>query len=114
MLEPALKFATVPPVTATSPDVKSDEAKDSVAVTEKLPVTVVAAAEDKVTVGPRMSIERVKVLDAEFALPAASVALLVMTFPLNTHFAFYSAFWGLVFWWLLATWCAALASGEET
>jgi hypothetical protein len=29
-------------------------------------------------------------------------------FPLNTHLAFYSAWWGLLFWWLLALWCAAL------
>lgn len=38
----------------------------------------------------------------------ASVALAVTLFPLNTHFAFYSAWWGLLFWWLLALWCAAL------
>lgn len=38
----------------------------------------------------------------------ASVALAVAAFPLNTHLAFYSAWWGLVFWWLLAVWCAAL------
>jgi hypothetical protein len=32
----------------------------------------------------------------------------VTLFPLNTHLAFYSAWWGLLFWWLLALWCAAL------
>jgi O-antigen ligase len=37
-----------------------------------------------------------------------SVALGVMVFPLNTHLAFYSAWWGLLFWWLLALWCAVL------
>jgi hypothetical protein len=37
-----------------------------------------------------------------------SVALAVMVFPFNTHLAFYSAWWGLLFWWLLALWCAAL------
>jgi O-antigen ligase len=37
-----------------------------------------------------------------------TVALAVTVFPLNTHFAFYSAWWGLLFWWLLALWCAAL------
>lgn len=37
-----------------------------------------------------------------------TVALAVMLFPLNTHLAFYSAWWGLLFWWLLALWCAAL------
>lgn len=38
----------------------------------------------------------------------ATVALAVTVFPLNSHFAFYSAWWGLFFWWLLALWCAAL------
>lgn len=37
-----------------------------------------------------------------------TLALGVMLFPLNTHLAFYSAWWGLVFWWLLGLWCAAL------
>jgi O-antigen ligase len=37
-----------------------------------------------------------------------TVALAVTVFPLNTHLAFYSAWWGLLFWWLLALWCAAL------
>jgi O-antigen ligase len=40
---------------------------------------------------------------------APGLALLAMTFPLNTHFAFYSSFWGLLFWWLLAIWCAGLS-----
>lgn len=39
----------------------------------------------------------------------ATVALAAMLFPLNTHLAFYSAWWGLLFAWLLALWCAALA-----
>lgn len=38
----------------------------------------------------------------------ASVALAVAVFPFNTHLAFYSAWWGLLFWWLVAVWCAAL------
>lgn len=37
-----------------------------------------------------------------------TVALAVTVFPLNTHLAFYSAWWGSLFWWLLALWCAAL------
>ena len=37
-----------------------------------------------------------------------TVALAVTVFPVNTHLAFYSAWWGLLFWWLLALWCAAL------
>jgi len=41
---------------------------------------------------------------------APGLALLAMCFPLNTHLAFYSAWWGLLFWWLLALYCAALAS----
>jgi len=40
---------------------------------------------------------------------APALALAAMCFPLNTHFAFYSAWWGLLFWWLLALYCAALA-----
>jgi O-antigen ligase len=37
-----------------------------------------------------------------------SVALAATVFPFNSHLAFYSAWWGLLFWWLLALWCAAL------
>ena len=37
-----------------------------------------------------------------------TLALGVMLFPLNTHLAFYSAWWGLLFAWLLGLWCAAL------
>ncbi len=37
-----------------------------------------------------------------------SLALAVMLFPLNSHLAFYSAWWGLLFAWLLGLWCAAL------
>jgi O-antigen ligase len=37
-----------------------------------------------------------------------TLALGVMLFPLNTHLAFYSAWWGLLFGWLLGLWCAAL------
>jgi O-antigen ligase len=37
-----------------------------------------------------------------------TLALAVMLFPLNTHLAFYSAWWGLLFGWLLGLWCAAL------
>lgn len=43
----------------------------------------------------------------ERAFPA-TLALGVMLFPLNTHLAFYSAWWGLLFAWLLGLWCAAL------
>ena len=43
--------------------------------------------------------------DAAFPV---TVALAVMLFPLNTHLAFYSAWWGLLFAWLLGLWCAAL------
>ncbi|HSS07287.1 MAG TPA: O-antigen ligase family protein [Rhodanobacteraceae bacterium] len=41
-----------------------------------------------------------------------ALALFAMCFPLNTHFAFYSAWWGLLFWWLLALYCAALGARE--
>jgi hypothetical protein len=43
---------------------------------------------------------------------APGLALVAMCFPLNTHLAFYSAWWGLLFWWLLALYCAALAVRE--
>jgi O-antigen ligase len=39
---------------------------------------------------------------------APALALAAMCFPLNTHLAFYSAWWGLLFWWLLALYIAAL------
>ena len=42
-----------------------------------------------------------------------TVALAVMLFPLNTHLAFYSAWWGLLFAWLLGLWCAALNLVED-
>ncbi|WP_051938593.1 O-antigen ligase family protein [Luteibacter sp. 9135] len=38
----------------------------------------------------------------------ATVALFAIFFPLNTHMAFYSAWWGLFTAWLFAVWCAAL------
>ncbi|PWK86652.1 O-antigen ligase family protein [Fulvimonas soli] len=38
----------------------------------------------------------------------ATLALGAMLFPLNSHLAFYSAWWGLLFAWLLGLWCAAL------
>lgn len=41
---------------------------------------------------------------------APGLALVAMAFPLNTHLAFYSAWWGLLFWWLIALYCAALAA----
>ena len=44
---------------------------------------------------------------------APALALAAMTFPLNTHLAFYSAWWGLLFWWLLALYCAALGAGDD-
>lgn len=45
---------------------------------------------------------------ARFRAWPAAVGLFVMVFPVNTHLAFYSAWWGLLFWWLVALWCAAL------
>jgi O-antigen ligase len=40
---------------------------------------------------------------------APGLSLVAMIFPINTHFAFYSSFWGLLFWWLVALWCAGLS-----
>ncbi|GGA47556.1 O-antigen ligase family protein [Dyella nitratireducens] len=42
-----------------------------------------------------------------------TVSLAVMLFPINTHLAFYSAWWGLLFAWLLGLWCAALYADRE-
>ena len=39
---------------------------------------------------------------------APALALAAMCFPINTHLAFYSRWWGLLFWWLLSLYCAAL------
>ncbi|WP_109125395.1 O-antigen ligase family protein [Dyella sp. C11] len=50
---------------------------------------------------------RVGALAREHAFPA-TLALVAMLFPLNTHLAFYSAWWGLLFAWLMGLWCAAL------
>ncbi|MEO6690327.1 MAG: O-antigen ligase family protein, partial [Dokdonella sp.] len=45
---------------------------------------------------------------------APGLALIAMCFPVNTHLAFYSAWWGLLFWWLLALYCAALSAQAES
>ena len=37
-----------------------------------------------------------------------TVSLVAMLFPFNSHLAFYSAWWGLLFAWLLGLWCAVL------
>lgn len=41
----------------------------------------------------------------------AGIALVVALFPLNTHYAVYSAFWGLVLVWLVGVWLALLGAG---
>lgn len=55
---------------------------------------------------------RVGAAARERAFPV-TLALGAMLFPLNTHLAFYSAWWGLLFAWLLGLWCAALWVGED-
>ncbi|HET7064154.1 MAG TPA: O-antigen ligase family protein [Rudaea sp.] len=47
--------------------------------------------------------------DARRRAFAPGLALAVMCFPLNTHLAFYSAWWGSLFWWLLALYVAAIS-----
>lgn len=42
------------------------------------------------------------------ALPFA-VAVAAMLFPINTHLAFYSAFWSIVFWWHVMLFCVAIS-----
>lgn len=41
-------------------------------------------------------------------------ALLVLTFPINTHTALYSSFWAGVVWWLVALLCANLNDVDDT
>lgn len=41
------------------------------------------------------------------------LALAAMCFPLNTHYAFYSSWWGLFFWWLVAVAVAVLHLGSD-
>lgn len=48
---------------------------------------------------------------ARFRAWPVGVALFAMVFPFNTHLAFYSSWWGLLFWWLLSLWCASLHAG---
>jgi O-antigen ligase len=50
---------------------------------------------------------RADVVARQRAFPA-TLALVAILFPLNTHMAFYSAWWGLLAAWLLSVWCAAL------
>lgn len=42
-----------------------------------------------------------------------TVSLVAMLFPINSHLAFYSAWWGLLFAWLLSLWCATLFAPTE-
>lgn len=37
-----------------------------------------------------------------------SIGVLAATFPINTHLALYSSFWGMLLWWLIAQHCATL------
>lgn len=48
----------------------------------------------------------------EAAWPYAC-ALIAMCFPLNTHLAFHSAFWGGLFFWLIAMYCAAITTAKS-
>lgn len=42
-----------------------------------------------------------------------SIGVLAATFPINTHLALYSSFWGMLFWWLIAQHCATLKYEER-
>jgi O-antigen ligase len=52
-------------------------------------------------------------LESRAAAMPWGLALVSMCFPLNTHLAFYSSFWGLLLWWLLAAFAAALMPPRE-
>lgn len=47
-----------------------------------------------------------------FAAPA-TIGLVVALFPLNTHYAVYSGFWGLLLIWLIAVWLALLGADQS-
>jgi len=47
-------------------------------------------------------------VEARYRAFPATLSLVVILFPLNTHMAFYSAWWGLLAAWLVSVWCAAL------
>ena len=46
--------------------------------------------------------------DGRHAAAPYSVAMLVLLFPLNTHFAFYSSIWSNLYFWGLFVWIAHL------
>lgn len=46
--------------------------------------------------------------DCRHAAAPYSVAMLVLLFPLNTHFAFYSSIWSNLYFWVLLVWIAHL------
>ncbi|HET9048803.1 MAG TPA: O-antigen ligase family protein [Chiayiivirga sp.] len=50
---------------------------------------------------------------ARVAATGTGIAMLVAVFPINTHYAVYSAFWGLFLFWLVAVWLAALAVDQS-
>lgn len=44
---------------------------------------------------------------------APGIALATMLFPLNTHYAMYSSFWGLLLFLMLATWVGSLSAARD-
>jgi len=44
---------------------------------------------------------------------AYAIGVLAVTFPINTHLALYSSYWGMLFWWLIAQHCATLTYIEK-
>ncbi len=48
----------------------------------------------------------------KLAIPAA-VALLAALFPINTHLAIFSSFWGQIIWWLIALYIALINIPSE-
>ncbi len=42
-----------------------------------------------------------------------AIGLLAMVFPLNSHLAFYSTFWSIVFWWMVIGYLAMAASSDR-
>lgn len=64
-------------------------------------------------IGAVLRLYRQHARHASGAANGTGIAVLVAVFPLNTHYAVYSAFWGLFLCWLIAVWLAALAVDQS-
>ncbi|MET0107008.1 MAG: O-antigen ligase family protein [Sedimenticola sp.] len=45
---------------------------------------------------------------------AAAICLFAAAFPINTHLAIYSSFWGMMLWWFTALHCGTIQSADNS